>query len=251
MYFIFAAIATLLLSPLIWAIALLLIGLWSKKQVRRKRLFILSAAVLIVFSNTFLLSLFAHSWNIDTGSVDKHKVYSAAIVLGGFSSQDASGKGNFNAHADRFIQGLWLKTTGQVSHIFISGGNLMPRGDGFTEAVWVKDKLKECNVPDSAILFENRSRNTMENATFTRQVLQHANLKGPYLLVTSSYHMRRSMYIFKKAGLEVIPYSCDYIAGNDKLGLNDYILPSIYTLNNWGYYLKEIVGFIVAHFQKP
>jgi uncharacterized SAM-binding protein YcdF (DUF218 family) len=186
-------------------------------------------------------------YDIHPVPLNKNKVYSAAIILGGFSGEDKNGNGFFNDKSDRFIQGLKLKATGQVSHIFVSGGSGNPQQDKFTEAGWVKGQLLEFNVPDSAILIEQKSRNTLENAAFTKEVLQKAHLAPPYLLVTSSWHMRRSLYIFKKAGLDVVPYPCGYISGNYKLYLADYLPFDATTLSTWNLYIKEVVGLAVTH----
>ena len=69
----------------------------------------------------------------------KIKVYSCAIVLGGFSSEGENGEGFFNASADRFIQALKLKTTGKVSHLLITGGNSKIIPGKFIESIWVKE----------------------------------------------------------------------------------------------------------------
>lgn len=251
MYFIFAAITTLMLSPLVWAVVLLFIALVSKKPVKKRRLIISSVTVLIIFSNPWLLYLYANCWNVDPAPLDQKKTYSAVIVLGGFTNQDKYGKGTFNAHLERFVRAMELKTTGQAAHIFISGGNSTPRGDNFTESRWAKEKMEQFHIPDTAIMFEDKSRNTVENARFTRQALLQAHLPAPYPLVTSSFHMRRAMYIFKKAGIEVIPVPCDYLSGNNKLGPSDYFVPSAAAIDSWGYYMKELVGYGVAHFQSP
>ena len=203
--------------------------------------------LLIVFSNQGLLELFARHWNIPRAGFDEKKVYSAVIVLGGFSGENNKGVGYFNENSDRFIQGIKLKTEGQVSHILISGGNGSLVSDGFTEGGWVQKELKEFKFPDSVVLIEQKSRNTLENAAFSKEILDKAHLPPPYLLVTSAWHMRRSMYIFKKAGLDVIPYPCGYIAGNRTLNFTEFFLPDSRALNIWDYYIKEVVGQTVTH----
>jgi uncharacterized SAM-binding protein YcdF (DUF218 family) len=246
MYFIFSKILLFLLFPLSWVVVFLFIALFSKRPKLKKRSLVTAVVLLIVFSNTYLLYLFASRWDIKPVPLNKGKVYSAAIILGGFSSEDKNGCGFFNENADRFIQGLKLKTTGQVSHIMISGGNGNLQHDHFTEGGWVKGELKELKLPDSVILVEQRSRNTFENAAFSKAILEQTHLPPPYLLVTSSWHMRRSLYIFKKAGLDVIPYPCGRLMGNNKLSINDYWMPEAVTLTRWNIYLKELVGMAVT-----
>ncbi len=177
----------------------------------------------------------------------KGKIYSAAIILGGFTNEDNSGDGFFNEHSDRLIEGMRLKTTGKVSHIVMSGGNNAFNADQFTESGYVKKVLNEFKFPDNVILTDEKSKNTGENAADTKIILTNAHLQPPYILVTSAFHMRRAQYIFKKKGMDVIPYSCDYIAAKSKPGPLDYFVPNIYTLYSWNFYIKEIFGLALAH----
>jgi uncharacterized SAM-binding protein YcdF (DUF218 family) len=203
--------------------------------------------LLIVFSNQWLLYLVAKNWDIDSAPLEKGKIYSAVIVLGGFSGEDKNGKGVFNNNSDRFIQGLELTEQGKASHILITSGNGSLRPGSFREATWVKGELKKFNLPDSMILIEQNSRNTFENASLSRKLLEQKHLASPYLLVTSARHMRRAWFVFKKEGLNVVPCPSGLISGNRKMMFEDYIMPDANTLTGWNQYLKEMVGLIMAH----
>ena len=250
MYTIASLIFVTLLWPLTWVVVLLLIALFSKNPKRKKRSLIAAVIILFVFSNRFILSLFAHAWDVAPGPLPKGKVYSAAIILGGFTNEDFTRHGFFTDHSDRLIEAMYLKSSGRVSHIMMSGGNSDPGGDGFTEAGWVKKTLLDMHYPDTAILIDKNSKNTYENATFTRKVLDNARLKPPYLLVTSAFHMRRALYIFRKHGVDVLPYPCDYVAGNTNTATPDYLIPNLYALSTWNFYIKELFGMMVAHMQR-
>ncbi|OKS85783.1 hypothetical protein RG47T_1229 [Mucilaginibacter polytrichastri] len=197
----------------------------------------------------FLLDKYAQLWDYPPAKLNKEATYSCVIVLGGFSSEKADSTGMFNGASDRFIQGLKLHATGQASHILITSGNGALDPDGFSEGDWVQTQLKQFNLPDSSVLIENKSRNTIENAVFTKKLLLARHLAPPYLLVTSAFHMRRSQLIFKKAGLETVPYTCNYIAGFGKFTVYSF-WPSTETFNNWGAYNKELIGYVVAWLRK-
>jgi uncharacterized SAM-binding protein YcdF (DUF218 family) len=167
-------------------------------------------------------------------------------VLGGFTGEDANGNGFFNTAADRFIEGLKLIVTGKASHILITSGNGNLLHDKFAEADWVKTQLKAFKVPDSCVLIENKSRNTIENAAFSKTIIAARHLPPPYLLVTSAFHLRRSLGIFKKAKLEVVPYPCNYMAGNGKTSPDSFI-PSVEPLYKWNIYIKEVIGTLVNY----
>jgi len=245
MFFFFSKILEFFIYPLTWVLALLAVALITKKQPLRRKLVITTLAVLLIFSNTFLLDQFAEHWDVKPVPLKSPKPYSCAIVLGGFAS-GGEGVAYFNGNADRFIQGLKLLTTGKVSHILISGGNGSLHPDDFEEADWVKKQLKEFNVPDSCILIENRSRNTLENAAFTKPILAQNHLQPPYILVTSAFHMRRSVGIFKKINVDVIPYPCAYLAGKGGTSLSDFV-PDGGVFATWNIYIKEVIGTAVNH----
>ncbi|HEY4194137.1 MAG TPA: YdcF family protein [Mucilaginibacter sp.] len=247
MYFIFSKILLFILFPLNWIFVCLLLSWFFKQPKLKRKWFVTGMVLLIIFSNPFLLRLFAGNWDIGRGALNKNKTYSAAIILGGFSGEDKNGKGIFNEESDRFIEGVRLKKTGRVSHILVSSGNGNLQQSNFREAAFVKSVLHEINLPDTAILIDQNSRNTFENAEFSKRVLQKAHLPPPYLLVTSAWHMRRALYIFKKTGLDVIAYPSGRVTGDSKFSFVDYIMPDAGVLIGWNLYLKETVGLIVAH----
>lgn len=115
--------------------------------------------------------------------------------------------------------------------------------------------LKELGVPESAVLVENAARNTEENARFVANYVKShcvsTNDSRPrtlprILLVTSAWHMRRSLLMFRKyaPGVEVVPAACDYEAtiGSDQFKLSCF-LPDAMSLFNNSYMLKEYVGY--------
>jgi uncharacterized SAM-binding protein YcdF (DUF218 family) len=247
MFFLLSKLLLIFILPFSWVIAFMLAALVVKKPHLKRRFFLISAVVLLVFSNPFLFNRFAHWWDVRPVPLKK-TTYSCVIVLGGFSGGDADEKGFFNASADRFIQGLKLITTGKASHILISGGNgnLMPHS--FKESTWVKTQLLEFKVPDSCIIIENRSRNTLENAAYSKVLLNKKHLQPPYLLVTSAFHMRRSLGIFKKQQMDVTPYPCNYFAGNGEFSMSEFI-PDASPLSGWNFYIKEVIGTAVNYFK--
>ncbi|WP_448697747.1 YdcF family protein [Mucilaginibacter sp. AW1-3] len=245
MYFIFSKILLFLISPFFWVCALVIIGLISKRPKLKKRLFVASAIVFLLFSNPFLLRRFARFWNYPPATNLSGK-YSCAILLGGFASEDPHGNGFFNESCDRFVEAAQLQTTGTVSHVLISSGNASLRPDGFREADWVHKELLKFNIPDSAILVEHNSRNTFENAAFSKKILQVKHLNPPFLLVTGAYHMRRALYIFKKEGIPVVPYPAEYFSVFEGFSLTEFI-PKPGILSAWDTYIKEMVGYVVAN----
>jgi uncharacterized SAM-binding protein YcdF (DUF218 family) len=64
------------------------------------------------------------------------------------------------------------------------------------------------------VIFEDRARNTYENAVLSKQLVAPAPGER-WLLVTSAAHMPRSVGVFRKVGWPVIPYPVDYNTTGD------------------------------------
>lgn len=227
----------------------MLVAFFIKNKKYRRRSFTAAMVLLIIFSNPFLLNQFAKHWDVATNLSKTTKPYSCALILGGYISEDEHKNGYLNWAADRFIQGIKLKETGQVTHLLFTGGNASLTPDGFAESNWISAELQAFHFQDSTLLFEKRSRNTIENIQFSKLILTSKHLSPPYLLVTSAFHMRRALLICKKAGLKVVPYPCNFFAGKGSISVDNFI-PSAEMLSNWNIYLKEIVGYIVTFFKR-
>lgn len=109
-----------------------------------------------------------------------------------------------NAAADRAYFSALLWKAGKAPIIIASGSGLE-----------LADKAFMCDlgVPEQVILVENDARNTEENARFVKDVLAAKNIKNAkILLVTSAWHMKRSLMMFGKyaSELECIPAACDF-----------------------------------------
>jgi len=244
MYFILSKVLLFILTPLFWIFTLLILSFFVKYARLKKRLFITGIIMLYLFSCPLLLNLVARAWGTSDALPKVTKTYSCAIVLGGFSSYDANENGFFNGAGDRFIEGVLLLSTGKVKHLLVTGGNGNLIQGHYREGEWVRTKLKDLRLADSSILIESKSRNTIENAEFSKAVLAKTHLQPPYLLVTSNFHMRRALMIFRNAGYNVDPYPCNFGLEISRSGI-DSIIPDAGIIDGWNTYLKEMVGYVV------
>lgn len=136
------------------------------------------------------------------------------IVLGGGMDADVNEirRGyELNRSGDRFVEALRLALLYPESRIVISGGADM-LGDGTdTEAEAGARFFEAFGVARSRLILEDMSRTTGENAARIRERL--AIQPGEtWLLVTSAFHMPRSMGLFRKSGLDVVPWPADYLS---------------------------------------
>lgn len=249
MYFILSKILLFLISPIYWIIILLLVAAFTKIPKLRWRTGIIALVLLLIFSNPYLVSKVGKSWEWPAVKLPATAHYSCAIVLGGFASQDSKGEGHYGWAADRFIQGMRLQLTDKVSHILISSGNGSLHPGEFSEAGWARGQLMQFRFADSTVLIEGRSRNTMENAQFSAVILKKSGLKPPYVLVTSAFHMRRALMIFKRAKVDVVPYPCNFIAGDAVFSIYSMI-PDLAAIGAWDVWIKEWTGYVVNRVMK-
>jgi uncharacterized SAM-binding protein YcdF (DUF218 family) len=92
--------------------------------------------------------------------------------------------------------------------VYSGGSNSLTRSD-LSEAHDAGVLLTALGVDPARVQLEDRSRNTDENARFTRDLV-HPEPSQVWLLVTSAYHMPRSMGLFRKAGFNVVADPVDY-----------------------------------------
>jgi len=134
------------------------------------------------------------------------------IVLGGSVDENLSGirgRVTLAEAAERLTAPIALKRQYPGLRIVFTGGSASLRGSRYTEAGTVKQFWTEVGLDTGDILYEDKSRNTFENAVFTRDLVQPRPGER-WLLVTSAMHMPRSVGIFRQAGFPVIAYPVDF-----------------------------------------
>ena len=145
------------------------------------------------------------------------------IVLGGAINSDLSAARHtleIEASAERIVTMLQLARRYPQARIVFSGGSANLLVPGSAEAPFAGLLLQEFGVAPQRILLESGSRTTTENAVETKRLV------GPkagerWLLVTSAFHMPRSISAFRAAGFEVEAYPVDWRTG----GWNDLWWP--------------------------
>lgn len=154
---------------------------------------------------------------------------SCMIVLGGvFESEVTTARSGieFNQAADRFVEALRLALKYPQSRILISGGDGSFSGVYEGEAQASERFFTAFGVPSDRMVKDNTSRTTYENTVNTTQLLEAAGLNN-CALITSAFHMPRSVALFKKAGISVTPWPVDFrTSGKVTLGL-DFTQPSL------------------------
>lgn len=94
--------------------------------------------------------------------------------------------------------------------VIVSGG--APMGEASTDAALMRDALQEFGVTE--MWLEDQSRNTAENARFSKDLLAQHQMNKVYL-VTHATHMARSVWAFERAGVAVIPAPTHFLSLRD------------------------------------
>ena len=147
--------------------------------------------------------------------------------------------------ADRVVMAVRLYRAGKAPLI-------IPTGEGAPLAE--KPLLETLSVPASAILCEDAARDTAENASKTFSLLRERGCKKA-LVITSAWHLPRSMMLFQAPDIEFIPVGCDYEATLTReeapVAPLWQKLPSMQAAMQTCVYLKEWLGILFYSFRKP
>jgi uncharacterized SAM-binding protein YcdF (DUF218 family) len=171
------------------------------------------------------------------------------IVLGGSISaprSQASGKAVLGADADRLTVGVELARRYPRARLVFTGGSDSLWQNQPPEALAARQLWLALGVPESQMSFESRSRNTWENAVYTHDLLD-PKPGETWLLVTSAWHMPRSVGIFRRVGFSVVPYP---VARHTFGGAEDWrpqknILDRLFMLD---LSIREWIGLSAYHF---
>lgn len=247
MFFILSKVLDFMLSPLLWVILIFFYAFFCKKPTVKKKVFLTGITVLLFFSNSFIVNEAFLAWEDEPILISGLKKYETAIVLTGVASnrKGITDRVFFGQGADRVLHTVQLYKLGKIKKILISGGSSAVIGKSIPEARQLKKVFLYCGVSEIDIILEDRSRNTTESSYYSRKLIDSLNLGQEFLLITSAFHIPRSVGCFEKAGLNVQAYPVDFYAHDRSYNLLALLRPSESSLGKWSTLIHEIVGYIV------
>ena len=170
----------------------------------------------------------------------------AIVLLGGGSCggvKDFDGEGQVSAGAaNRVLMSLRLHKALHLP-IVLSGGQVFAYSAN--EADIEYRVLKACGVEERYLIKDAQSRNTAENAKYTKQICAQRNF-GKVILVTSAYHMPRSVMLFEREGMDVIPYPTDYQTDKETVLDAFAFVPNSGNLRDTAVAMKEYLGIVAV-----
>ncbi len=119
------------------------------------------------------------------------------------------GAAQLNEYAERMIAFADLARRFPEARLIFTGGSGSLRDRAIRESDFAPGLMADLGLDPGRVLFERESRNTYENAVYSKR-LAKAPPDEVWLLVTSAFHMPRAMGVFRAAGWNVVPYPVDY-----------------------------------------
>ncbi len=250
-FFLFSKIFTILIFPIP---LIILIGIYytlfkisgfKNKIYTFQIIFLLWLCSSFFFSQFLVLKLEEKFPPVEIEKLEENDV---AIVLGGMIHSLPYHKNRVEllSSAERLTEAVNLYQKKKIKKILFTGGSGILFATETSEASFAKKFFLDIGVKEEDIILEDKSRNTIENAKFTKKILDEKKFKK-ILLITSAFHMQRSSQIFKKQEIEFIAYPVDYRASGQ--GFNwEVFIPSVGALETTTISIKEWIGILVYEY---
>jgi uncharacterized SAM-binding protein YcdF (DUF218 family) len=250
MFPLIAKLLTPLVAPMGIAFALWLAALWAY-------LFRPRWAGCLLVAGVFVVLFFASPWvgSKLLGSLENDYAVLRAedcppadviVVLGGSTVPPLAPRAHVEVEGayDRLLYAMRLYRAGKANSLILSGGTIAElSGSAMSEASQYLELALESGIPVEAIVLEERSRNTYENALYARQTM-HEHGWQRALIVTSAAHMPRAMAVFRTLDIDVLAAPADVRIVAASFSLHG-LLPTVQGLKYSSIATKEYIGWWV------
>jgi uncharacterized SAM-binding protein YcdF (DUF218 family) len=248
MFFIISKILAFISNPLAWVMMCLILSVFIKNGLYKRIFTILTVSLYFFFGNIYFVKKARKLWDVPTTPILELPTYDMGIVLGGGSRTMLADTNRvaLNWAGDRLVQAVQLYKLGKIKKILFTGGDGRITDKKHPEANVVYKFFKIMGVPDSAVILENKSRNTQENAAFTAKIMAEKDLMNTNnLLITNGSHMRRSLGCFRKVGINCTAFSVDDCNEYETYSFLFYLIPDQEMFGSWSFILHEWIGYVV------
>lgn len=215
MFFTLSKLLDVAIDPFWWMFGLSLLGalVLARRPERRRLGFGLISVGLSLGLLASLPSVSNRLWHSLEGDVRSTMradvTYDAVVLLGGTVSPLGSVRDEpaWNDNVERLLTTHALLQSGKAKVVIVSGGDLRP--GLLTEAEYLARELERLGIDKGRIHVEAKARNTRENASLSKPMLEALGAKS-VLLVTSAFHMPRAQGCFRAVDLETDVLPVDF-----------------------------------------
>lgn len=246
MFFFLSKVLTFLVMPFTMVCVFLLLSLFFKKPIWKKRFLISAIGLLFFCSNDFIANEVVGWWEVPVTLMKDVKHYKWGIVLTGVTKYETGPRDRiyFSSGADRVTHALQLYKEGKIEKILVSGGSGRINAPERKEAEEIAEALRLMGVPDQDITTEDKSRNTHESALGVKKILAEKYSPQDCVLITSAFHMRRSAACFEKVGLRMDCFTVDFISHKRSFTPDSLLTPREDALRTWQILIREWTGMV-------
>ena len=198
--------------PMMAVLAIAAVWLWRRPASRGLRLYVLTVTLGYWLVTTslgayVLVTPLSHGMPRIT-SRDQARDAQAVVVLGGgaFTARvgEKFGGALTGSSLMRALEAARVNEIVGAPIVIASGGIPRPDRDVRPESEMLRDMLVKAGVPPGAIVEESQSKTTHEQAVAVVSLLRERHIER-FVLVTSQTHMRRSLAVFRAAGVNPVP----------------------------------------------
>lgn len=242
-----------LLSPIVWSMILLSVGVWlsesrapsvgSAGESRRRRTarrICFGAAIGLLYLLSTRSADRILMTAIESSAVDSKRddvTYDAVIVLGGFVSEPGPRQNvELSDGVDRLTMAFQVLARDEARNAILVGSSVR---DGVGEAASMRELLVSWGIAPERLIVDDRSQNTRDNATISKAIAEERGFRS-LLLITSAFHMPRAEGCFRAVGLAVDTLPVDYLA-SPRHG----ILPRAHHLRTSEIVIRELAGRLI------
>ena len=231
-------ILPIIVSPLGFITALLLVGILRKKMlpsfVGLITLLILSLPIV----SGHLIKLLEKSYTQTT--TNEIAIADTVVVLSGMLraiKKNSVIHYEFSDAVDRIFAGINLLKEGKAKEIILTRGKL-PWSIGVPEGEFLAEFVQSQGIDPNKILLTEIVENTNDEAKAISRMLPK---NSKVILVTSAFHMPRAEKVFQNQNLKVVPYPVDFRSSEKKIDILDF-LPQAKAFSDSNFYFREIIG---------
>jgi len=245
MFFILSKTLSYLTQPLSILFVLLLTSHFLRKTKWKKIFRFTALGLALVFTNDFITNEIIHLYETPVTPLSNlKKQYEWGIVLTGVisSNKTLNDRVYVSSSPDRINHSILLYKKKIIKKILISGGSGQILNPTHSEARELFSLYTIMGVDTADLLIEGESRNTHESAVAVKKMLDGKTQPENCLLITSGYHMPRSLACFKKAGWNCDVFSTDIRFHKREFTPDVLLVPKTEAIGTWNALFKEWIG---------
>jgi uncharacterized SAM-binding protein YcdF (DUF218 family) len=246
MFFMLSKTVSWLFMPLTLIVIFIFLAVFLKNPRLKKYFFWLGFGLLLFFSNSTIANEVMMMWELPAQPYSDLRPHKLGIVLTGSTIHKPfpDDRVYFQRGADRVTHTIQLYKLGHIEKILISGGSGTLVREDEPEADKFKKVMILMGVDSADIIIENETRNTYESAVAVKPMLKQMNYKAEdCLLITSAFHMRRSLACYRKAGVDLDYFTTDFYTYPRAYQIESLLIPKVEALMIWQKLFKEWIGF--------